>query len=74
MNLIKGDMISKRAGLLMLQAVVDEFNTATATPLGLSVDYHQQCSITFQASLIFECLSGLVPLEAISGWLFCRVS
>ena len=54
MSLIKGnmDLQSKHAGLLMLQAVVEEFNTSTATPLGLSVDYHKQCCSTFQVIVV----------------------
>ena len=52
MQLIKEEKegFKKYAGLIMLQAIVEELNGATATPLELSVDCHKQCSAAFQVS------------------------
>lgn len=50
MHLIKSssELVSKYSAVCMLQAVVEEFDASTATPLGLSVDVHAQCAKHFQ--------------------------
>lgn len=43
--------LSKMVGIRILTASVTEFCPATATPLGLPYDYHEQCRKTFQVDM-----------------------
>lgn len=40
---------AQRASLELLAALVGEFNTASASPLGLSYEFHQRCALDMQA-------------------------
>ena len=67
MQLVKEEKeaFKKYAGLIMLQAIVEELNGATATPLELSVDYHKQCSAAFQVSTICAKTNSLRCIDVL---------
>jgi len=45
------NLVRAYAGALILQAVVEELNTMTATPHSLSVAFHKKCSQEFQVGM-----------------------